>query len=114
RSGTISADGNVCSAAQFAHGGASAARTTSAAVTAATITNKPRHAQARRTANGTSIMIVSPYREPPRLLRRGARLHPPALPTARAEYPRCRHQVDADRRAHARIGPRISGGCRRL
>ena len=41
-SGTTSADGNVCSAAQFAHGGgASAVRATSVAITAATSTNEP-------------------------------------------------------------------------
>jgi len=30
------------------------------------------------------------------------------------EYPRCRHQVDADGRAHTTTGPRISAECRRL
>src|SRR5215831_236997 len=58
-SGTISADGKVWPAAQFAHaGGASAARPASVVMSTA-ITNAPRHAQALRTGNESSIMIVS-------------------------------------------------------
>jgi hypothetical protein len=47
-SGTISADGKVCSAGQFAHiGGGSAARATRVIImTATTITSGPRQAQA--------------------------------------------------------------------
>jgi hypothetical protein len=60
-SGTISADGNVCSAAQFARGGASAARATSVAITAAASTNEPTQVRARRVDNESGIMIVSSH-----------------------------------------------------
>jgi len=72
-SGTISADGNVCSAAQFAHGnGASAARATSVAITAATSTNAPPQVRVRRADNESGIMIVSSHPKPttPSLARR--------------------------------------------
>src|SRR6266446_7520862 len=73
-SGTISADGNVCSAAQFAHGGgASAAWATSAAVTAATSTNAPPKVRARRADNESGIMIVSSHPKPTTPSWRGAR-----------------------------------------
>jgi hypothetical protein len=63
-SGTISADGNVCSAAQLVHGGASAARATSVAITAATSTKMQPQVGARRTDNGSGIMIVSSHPKP--------------------------------------------------
>lgn len=87
-SGTISADGNVCSAAQFAHGdGASAARATSAAITAATSTNALPQVRARRAGNESGIMIVSSHPEPttPSLARRATSSSgvPGAAPTRR-------------------------------
>src|SRR5260370_8550154 len=61
-SGTISADGNVCSAAQLAHGGgASAARATSVAMTPATSPNAPPQLRAPRPDAETPAQTLPPH-----------------------------------------------------